>query len=304
MLAAAELAALAEGGEAPTALRPVAGEDLFYILFTSGSTGTPKGVQITADCLDRFLDWSSRLGEGFPAGAPRVFLNQAPFSFDLSVMDLYTAFFTGGTLWTLPKEVQQDAAALFSSLERSGAQVWVSTPSFAEVCLADRRFDSALLPEMKLFLFCGETLQNATAQKLHSRFPGAKVVNTYGPTESTVAVTQVEITPSLAAANEPLPVGAPKPGTWLFITGPEGEDLPEGERGEIVIVGPSTASTAPGTKDTCGAGSCTTAAGWTCRSSCTATASSWRTSSRTSAGCRAFGGRWCCPRSGMAPSAA
>lgn len=146
-------------------------------------------------------------------------------------MDLYTAFYTGGTLWTMPKEVQKDAAALFSSLERSGAQVWVSTPSFAEVCLADRRFNSALLPEIKLFLFCGETLQNAIVQKLHSRFPGDKVVNTYGPTESTMAVTQVEIPPSLAAAEEPLPVGAPKPGTWLFIAGPEGEDLPEGERG-------------------------------------------------------------------------
>ena len=242
VLAAAELAALAEGGEPPVALHPVEGEDLFYILFTSGSTGTPKGVQITADCLDHFLDWSSQLGEGFPAEAPRVFLNQAPFSFDLSVMDLYTAFYTGGTLWTLPKEVQQDAAALFSSLEQSGAQVWVSTPSFAEVCLADRRFDSALLPDMKLLLFCGETLQNATVQKLHSRFPGAKVINTYGPTESTVAVTQVEITPALAAADEPLPVGAPKPGTWLLIAGPEGEDLPEGERGEIVIVGDTVSS--------------------------------------------------------------
>ena len=66
-------------------------EDVFYIIFTSGSTGNPKGVQITAECLDNFLEWSSTLGEGHLKQKRQLtYLNQAPFSFDLSVMDLYT----------------------------------------------------------------------------------------------------------------------------------------------------------------------------------------------------------------------
>src|SRR5437773_4107169 len=62
-------------------------DDPFYIIYTSGSTGEPKGVVITLGCLEHFLSWMlaeqkfSELGE--------IFLNQAPFSFDLSVMDLY-----------------------------------------------------------------------------------------------------------------------------------------------------------------------------------------------------------------------
>ena len=57
-------------------------EDTMYIIFTSGSTGKPKGVEISYGALSRFTDWSVTLAEG-----ARVFIDQAPFSFDLSVMD-------------------------------------------------------------------------------------------------------------------------------------------------------------------------------------------------------------------------
>ena len=79
-----------EAGKEPITLTPVSGEDLFYMIFTSGSTGSPKGVQITSDCLNHYLDWSVVLGTTKEEKEGRVFLNQAPFSFDLSVMDLYT----------------------------------------------------------------------------------------------------------------------------------------------------------------------------------------------------------------------
>ena len=103
----------------------VSGDDTYYIIFTSGSTGTPKGVQITADCLNHYLDWSVTLGTSPADKEGRVFLNQAPFSFDLSVMDLYTCLASGGTLFCLPKDVQGDYRQLLSYLERSGAEIWV-----------------------------------------------------------------------------------------------------------------------------------------------------------------------------------
>lgn len=217
--------------------KPVSGDDVFYIIFTSGSTGTPKGVAITETNLSNFLDWSITLGTPTNAKKGKVFLNQAPFSFDLSVMDLYTCLAVGGTLWCLTKDVQKDYRRLLDSLKCSGASIMVSTPSFADVCLSDPAFAQACLPDLGLFLFCGETLTNRTARKLLERFPAAKVMNTYGPTESTVAVTQVEITPELAASPSPLPVGRAKPGTLLQICGPDGSVLPEGEKGEIMIIG-------------------------------------------------------------------
>ncbi|MFQ6929717.1 MAG: AMP-binding protein [Eubacterium sp.] len=72
------------------------------------------------------------------------------------------------------------------------------------------------------YFFCGEVLTTATVSKLHQRFPKAKVINTYGPTESTVAVTDVEITPELLenimSQGKSLPVGHEKKEQLLKFT--------------------------------------------------------------------------------------
>ena len=99
-----------------------------------------------------------------------------------------------------------------------------------------------LLPDLKIFLFCGETLHHTTVGKLRKRFPGAIVANTYGPTESTVAVTYCEIDDAALADDATLPVGRARPGTELRIIDHEtNEVLPIGETGEIVICGDTVA---------------------------------------------------------------
>lgn len=138
-------------------------QDSFYIIFTSGSTGTPKGVQITLDCLDNFVKWAITLIDRLDPNKRYTFINQAPFSFDLSVMDLYLSLYTGGTLWCLSKEIQLDSIKLYQSL-KSEANVWVSTPSFADVCLADPVFAKELMPQLSEFIFCGEVLTNRTVE--------------------------------------------------------------------------------------------------------------------------------------------
>ena len=209
----------------------------FYIIFTSGSTGEPKGVIITAGCLDAFLDWM--LAEHSFASGGEVFLNQAPFSFDLSVMDLYLSLSTGGTLYSLTRREIADFKSLYRSLDASAVTAWVSTPSFAQLCLVERTFAAGRLPGLRHFLFCGETLLPETAACLLERFPEAEVWNTYGPTEATVATTSIRITREIIARGGALPIGVPRPGTLMYLLGEDGAVPPPGERGEMIIAGPN-----------------------------------------------------------------
>ncbi len=242
LVAMRDVAQLACGGlvAASDPSRWVSGEETQYIIFTSGSTGRPKGIEVSAGNMACFMDWVRTfpvVGDG-----GKVFLDQPPYSFDLSLYEVAGALSTGGCLYAVTRRETEDARALFANLASSGVEVWVSTPSFADLCLADEAFSQALLPDVRLFLFCGEALHHSTAAALAERFPLARIANTYGPTESTVAVTYVEIGAEQLANPAPLPVGRPRPGTEIRIADPEtGKPCATGQVGEIVIVGDTVA---------------------------------------------------------------
>jgi D-alanine--poly(phosphoribitol) ligase subunit 1 len=217
--------------------RGVQGDEPFYILFTSGSTGEPKGVIITLACLEHFITWM--LAEQRFTELGEVFLNQAPFSFDLSVMDLYCSLATGGTLFSISRDRIANPKELYGALASSGVTTWVSTPSFAQMCLVEERFSEAMLPCVRRFIFCGETLTPQTAAHLLKRFPRAEVWNTYGPTEATVATTSIRVDAGILERYSPLPVGRAMPGTEILIVNGNREVLPANERGEIIIAGPN-----------------------------------------------------------------
>lgn len=211
--------------------------DAWYVIFTSGSTGDPKGVVITRQCLESFVDWI--LGEQKFKDKSEVYLNQAPFSFDLSVMDLYSSLATGGTLFSITKDEIAELKVLYKTLANSNISVWVSTPSFARMCLMDPSFSGAMLPQVGKFWFCGETLAPEVAANLIKRFPKAEVWNTYGPTEATVATTSIRITEEVISKYAALPVGRAKPDALVEVHDRNGEAVPAGERGEIIIAGPN-----------------------------------------------------------------
>lgn len=211
-------------------------DENFYIIFTSGTTGVPKGVQISHNNLLSFTSWMNT-EFSLPLGS-RI-LSQAPYSFDLSVMSIYPALTTGGTLCTLEKDIINDFSKLFKVLPQIALDVWVSTPSFMDICLMDPNFRQEKLPSLSHFLFCGEELLHVTAEKLREHFPKASVWNTYGPTEATVAFTSILIDDQLLSETTRLPIGRVKTDSEVLIMDTDGNLLANDEIGEIVLVGPS-----------------------------------------------------------------
>lgn len=230
-----ELAEIFTTEQGQAALQPVTGDETFYIIFTSGTTGVPKGVQISHKNLLSFTNWDLK---DFGIESGMRFLSQAPYSFDLSVMSVYPALCSGGTLVPMEKAVINDFKKLFGFLPKLALEVWVSTPSFMDICLMEKTFDGEHVPSLKIFQFCGEELPRKTAEELLRRFPNAKVFNTYGPTEATVAMTQIEVTAEVLATYDRVPIGYVKEDTEVLIYD-EDRQAAAGEAGEIIIKGPS-----------------------------------------------------------------
>ena len=190
-------------------------QDLAYIMFTSGSTGKPKGVQIGRESLWHFMKW---VRQDFALPEVPVLMNHAVFSFDLSLIPLLANLATGGHIVLNAKE---DIAAenWLDRLKSNGVSVWISTPSFAYQRLLSPQFSSDYLPELNVFVFIGEVLNKALVKQLRRRFPHAKILNSYGPTEATIATTVIEITDDiLQSENDLLPIGVMMPDSRMEIT--------------------------------------------------------------------------------------
>ncbi len=210
-----------------------------YIIFTSGSTGIPKGVRVSIDNIENFFVFFMKQ-DAVRQIRPDIVLNQAAFSFDLSLADLVYALKNDYSLVCLSKKVQSDFSMMFDILKNSHARMMTLTPSFARYCLSDSSFSESLMPEISIFWFCGEVLQPQTALKLFDRFPKARIINAYGPTETTCAVTSCEITRDMCFSD--LPVGEIKTSALSILIEDEDHNmLPEGQSGQITLYGRSVA---------------------------------------------------------------
>ena len=178
--------------------------DTAYIIFTSGSTGEPKGVPVLYENLDGFIEWMTKLYPLNEIEHP-VVLNQASFSFDLSTAAVYYSLFCGGILVQL--DFDGDFNKIFETIKRSKANVFVVTPTFMRLCLLNKDFCEDEFPFVKCIYFCGEVLQKSLVDAVFERFNDIKIINAYGPTEATSAVSAIEITKEMLVNEEILPVG-------------------------------------------------------------------------------------------------
>lgn len=209
--------------------------DVYYIIYTSGSTGKPKGVQITYKALRTFSEWFlpyCKTGKN-----NSVFLDQPSYSFDLSVLSVYMCLLLGQTLYVIDKTMTANFKDLFENLKSSNISVWVSTPSFVQMCTSDKSFNKDLLPNLEKMFFVGEVLSKTLVSTLYERLGDISITNGYGPTEATVLLTAVEIKKSMLHSKDSLPVGYCMETSKIILVDSDGNEVKDGEKGEMYIIG-------------------------------------------------------------------
>ncbi|MEU8971085.1 amino acid adenylation domain-containing protein [Streptomyces monashensis] len=208
-------------------------DDAAYVFFTSGTTGEPKPVLGMRRSLDHFVDWER--GE-FAVGAQDRVAQLTSYSFDAVLRDVFLPLSCGGTVVLPAPGVRDDALRLLQWLESERITVLHTTPSVLGSLLAvGADADGVRLTALRLVCLAGEPLLDATVAGLRRLFPdcAAKVVNFYGPTETTMIKSWFEVPAHPAPGVQP--VGRPLPGTRMLLLGRAGRPCVPGERGEIVI---------------------------------------------------------------------
>ncbi|MBB3059228.1 non-ribosomal peptide synthetase [Microbulbifer rhizosphaerae] len=207
-----------------------------YLLYTSGSTGQPKGVLVSHDGLAHYAAAISERLQ-LPAGARQGTL--ATVAADLGLTAVVGALYSGGTLVLPDPDWAFDPPALADYLAREPLDCLKIAPSHLKGLLAVAE-PRRLLPRHTLVLG-GEGLEAALVKQLRALAPQLRIVNHYGPSEATVGVCCQPVDPAAQRAGPYLPLGIPLPGCRLLVLDGDGNPVPRGAAGELVIQGPQLA---------------------------------------------------------------
>jgi clorobiocin biosynthesis protein CloN4 len=222
---------------APVEYTPVADDDLAYILYTSGSTGDPKGVCISHRNAMAFVEWAAaEIG----AGPEDRFANHAPFNFDLSVLDLYVAFLSGGSVHIIAEAMAYAPSLLVDFLVNERITVWYSVPSVLTLMLRDGGLlETGRPPALRALLFAGEPFPITHLRELYAAWGGyVRFLNLYGPTETNVC-TFHEVSEVDVQRDRPVPIGRACSGDRVWAETGDGRVAEPGEEGELVVDGPT-----------------------------------------------------------------
>jgi len=218
----------------PTDLKPV---NLAYIIYTSGSTGKPKGVLIEHQPLMNRLNWMQKK---YPLDRHDTILHKTPFTFDVSVWEIFWWSMIGAKVCLLNPGGEKDPRIILRYIERYHITVMHFVPSMLNLFLDNLNQSPDRckpLTGLKQVIASGEALTPAQV-RLFNRLLSlrcTRLANLYGPTEATIDVTYYDCPTSDKIQS--VPIGKPIDNINLYVLYKDKQIQPFDVAGELGIVG-------------------------------------------------------------------
>ena len=201
-------------GPTPT---PVTGP-VAYIIYTSGTTGVPKGVQIPPAAFIAAVE-SCADAMGYTAGDRALCVS--PVHFDGSFSAMFPPLVRGVPLVIPDRDALLFPRRFFSIVTSEGITTTSFSPSYLRLLRSSGRLAQLADTPLRVMALGGEAPSTADIRAVWAANPELRVVNRYGPTETTIAVAHLELTPELLDAGQ-VPIGQPHPGSSFHLVDEHG----------------------------------------------------------------------------------
>ncbi|HHL32702.1 MAG TPA: amino acid adenylation domain-containing protein, partial [Oceanospirillales bacterium] len=205
---------------------------LAYVIYTSGSTGKPKGVLQKHATIVNLVQ--AQANDSALTGS-LLSLQFAPISFDVSIQEIATAWYTASPLVLITEQQKEALDQLPQLLQQLNIGRLFVPPAVLNWLAEELQKQGQQLPELKEIIVAGEALQLSKSLKQYLTDNDVSLWNHYGPTETHVAsIAKVDI-------NKAVNIGKAVANLQIYILDQHRQLLPYGAIGELYVGGAGVA---------------------------------------------------------------